>query len=323
MSVTVIIPVYNDAPHIEKAMRSVMEQTETDWKLIVVNDGSQDDTGLIAHEIAKEDHRITVIDQENKGLVGAEITGYQNADSEWIMFLDSDDWYEPDMVKTLLKAVSENHADAARLGYKKVFPDGREEFPLTIVNEVLDHEMIETMILHPFFEENADIYRHWSAPRWEKIYRSSLLKEPFEKVDVKMTAGEDLALNLRFLTKAGKVVNVADSFLYAYRVLDSSMGRGYTEKMRRQYQRMQEAIELIAEEQHRPFAAREKLQDNSTMSLLYELKHTETMDKAERKAIQKQLEQQLNDPKLKYKLMLYEDFPGKAMLQSIYRKIRK
>ena len=318
--VSVIIPAYNCEAYLETAVNSVVAQTFSDWELIIINDGSKDNTLNIARNCSQKDKRITVIDQNNTGLPGAESAGINASKGEWIMFLDNDDWYEPEMIETLYRAVIKNAADCARLGYKKVFPDGKEERPLTIENEVLDKELIEKKILKPFYEETGDIYRHWSAPRWDKIFSASLLKEVFKTVDLSLTAGEDLVTNLKYLNLASKVVNVADSYFYGYRMLPKSMGKGYSKSLHEKYLYLEKTIEEVAGD--RPYKAKPVLEDNFTMSLLYELKHTYGLNAAERKKIQKELIGQLHDPKRRYRLLLYEDFPGKEMIVNFYHKLR-
>ncbi|MBR5427937.1 MAG: glycosyltransferase [Clostridia bacterium] len=113
--ISVIIPVYNTQDYIEHCVRSVLSQTYSDLQVILVDDGSPDDSGRIID--AFEDPRVLVIHQENGGLSAARNTGLDNATGEYIGFIDGDDFVEPDMFETLLGAMDSAQADIAQCGY--------------------------------------------------------------------------------------------------------------------------------------------------------------------------------------------------------------
>ena len=107
MKVSVVIPVYNVKPYLERCVNSVLRQTYKDLEIILVDDGSTDGSGELCNDIATRDHRIRVIHQENQGLSGARNTGIQQATGEYIIFLDSDDkWLLDYGIETLV-----NHSD--------------------------------------------------------------------------------------------------------------------------------------------------------------------------------------------------------------------
>ncbi|MGN1389751.1 MAG: hypothetical protein ACI4WR_08885, partial [Bulleidia sp.] len=187
----------------------------------------------------------------------------------------------------------------------------------------MSEEQIEEQILTPFYEKTGNIYQFWSAARWDKIYRTELLKNIYSAIDLSLSMGEDLEMNLRYLSVCRRVQTLGTEVLYDYRMGDPSLARGYSERMAQQYQQRTKAISALASEQNRPFAARKAFEDSGTMSMLYELRHSRGISREEKKSIQKKLLSQLHDSSLKYKLVLYEDFPGKETLQKLYRKIRK
>ena len=123
--VSVIVPVYQAEKHIEKCVNSVLEQTFTDWELILVDDGSKDGSGAICDKFARSDTRIRVIHQENTGVSGARNAGIKASSSEYIAFLDSDDYYKPDMLDKLIGALKNSVADSAGCGHIYLYPDGR------------------------------------------------------------------------------------------------------------------------------------------------------------------------------------------------------
>lgn len=104
MTVSVIIPVYNVKPFIERCVRSVLNQTYKDLEIILVDDGSTDGSGDLCNQIAAGEPRIRVVHQQNQGLSGARNTGIHVAKGEYIVFLDSDDeWLLPNGIETLLR----------------------------------------------------------------------------------------------------------------------------------------------------------------------------------------------------------------------------
>ncbi len=109
--VSVIIPVYNTESHLVKCISSVCNQTWNHLEIILINDGSTDDSMLICNSFALQDNRIVVFSQSNQGASMARNMGMDQATGEYIMFVDSDDWIEPNMVEQLLQKMEANNVD--------------------------------------------------------------------------------------------------------------------------------------------------------------------------------------------------------------------
>ena len=124
--VSVIIPVYNVEKYLEECVDSVLAQTYTDWEAILVDDGATDSSGRMCDAYAAKDPRIRVIHRENGGLSAARNTGLKAARGEYVYFLDSDDYIEPDTLALLLETAEREQADVVFFdGY--VFFDECEE----------------------------------------------------------------------------------------------------------------------------------------------------------------------------------------------------
>lgn len=125
---SIVIPVYNVAPWLRRCVDSVLAQTRRDWECILVDDGSTDESGAICDEYAAEDSRITVIHQPNGGLSSARNTGIEKVlaegKSEWITFIDSDDYVTPDYLEALFDAVSSTGLSVAVGGVRVVDSNG-------------------------------------------------------------------------------------------------------------------------------------------------------------------------------------------------------
>ena len=109
--ISIIVPVYKVEPYIHQCIRSILNQTYRDIEILLIDDGSTDKCGEICEEYARIDSRIQVFHTENKGLSAARNLGLMEAKGEYIGFVDSDDWIEPDMYESLLRQLGESEAD--------------------------------------------------------------------------------------------------------------------------------------------------------------------------------------------------------------------
>lgn len=126
-AISVIVPVYKVEPYLRRCVDSILAQTYTDFELILVDDGSPDNCGAICDEYAQRDSRVHVIHQENKGLSAARNAGidwvFANSNSEWLSFVDSDDWVHPQMLERLYHAVLEHNVKVSICGYEETRGD--------------------------------------------------------------------------------------------------------------------------------------------------------------------------------------------------------
>lgn len=118
--ISVVVPVYKVEPYLRRCIDSILNQSYPEFDLILVDDGSPDNCGAICDDYAAKDNRIHVIHQKNGGLSAARNSGidwsFANSSSQWLTFLDSDDWLHKDFLKLLLEAAEQNHADVSVCG---------------------------------------------------------------------------------------------------------------------------------------------------------------------------------------------------------------
>lgn len=122
--ISVIVPAYNIEKYIGKCLDSILNQTYRNLEIIVVDDGSKDDTGVIIDGYSKKDNRFRIIHQENRGLSGARNSALMIATGEYIGYVDGDDSISPDMYEKMLNACIDNDAELAVCGYDCVDEDG-------------------------------------------------------------------------------------------------------------------------------------------------------------------------------------------------------
>ena len=111
MKISVIVPVYNVEKYLTKCVDSIMNQTYKDLEIILVDDGSTDNSGKICDEYVKKDKRFKVIHKKNGGLSDARNVGIKNSTGEYLSFIDSDDYIDNDMIECLYNACIKNNAD--------------------------------------------------------------------------------------------------------------------------------------------------------------------------------------------------------------------
>ena len=126
---SVIVPIYNSEAHLRRCLDSIINQTNCDFELILVNDGSKDKSGEICKEYAKKDNRVVYIETENKGVSSARNTGINNAKGDYIGFVDSDDEVFADMYDVLLKNAREHNAQIVICDALTVYENGKAIAP--------------------------------------------------------------------------------------------------------------------------------------------------------------------------------------------------
>lgn len=126
--ISIIIPVYNLEKYIKRTAESVLKQTYTNIEVIIVDDGSSDESWKIIQKIADKDNRVIPIHQENGGVTSARLKGVRRSTGEWIGFVDGDDEIESDMYEILLNNAKKYNADISHCGYQMIFEDGRVNY---------------------------------------------------------------------------------------------------------------------------------------------------------------------------------------------------
>ena len=167
--VSVVVPIYNVEQYLYRCVDSILNQTFTDFEMILVDDGSPDNCGRICDEYANKDKRIHVIHQENGGLSAARNAGidyvFANSTSEWITFVDSDDWIHPQMLETLYYANIQNNTNVSICGFEKVYTDFIE-----IENKNIDITLFNSEDFYTKHNINATV-------AWGKLYKKDCFKE--------------------------------------------------------------------------------------------------------------------------------------------------
>ena len=209
--ISVIVPVYNVEDYLKEAIESVMKQSYKNIEIILIDDGSKDNSGIICDEYAKKDDRIKVIHQENKGLSGARNTGLANANGEYIMFLDSDDLFVEESCEKMLKYIEETNADFVTGNYANMDEDGK------IWKPVFDQEIYKRYKLS-ITDYDKSFYLMNSGV-WNKIFRKSFLDKIGVLFEDRLPA-EDAIFTTYCFIKSSNVYYLPD-LIYCYRLRNS------------------------------------------------------------------------------------------------------
>ena len=157
--ISVIVAIYNVEEYLPKCIESILNQTYKNIELILVIDGSPDNSLNICNQYAEKDGRITVIEKENGGQATARNKALDIATGDYIGFIDGDDWIEPEMYQTLYEVASNESADVVQCGWYKVDPDGRKvcPYPNKYKKVLTSDEALDSLIDFPEFPLNTSV----------------------------------------------------------------------------------------------------------------------------------------------------------------------
>lgn len=202
--VSILVPVYNAAPYLRECVASLTGQTYTDLQIVMINDGSTDESLDIMQELARQDKRIEIYSKPNGGVASTRNQLLGKVRGDWVLFVDSDDWIDLDTIEVLLKEQAEGDADIVSFKMK-----GRSSGRKTYYNR---EQAVKQFLEHTSFRGSL----------CDKLIRSCL----FDKLlfDENVSYGEDALMVWNVLQRV-KGVSVLDKAMYHYRVNMNSLSR--------------------------------------------------------------------------------------------------
>ena len=240
--ITVIVPVYNVEDYLDKCLDSVIKQTYKNIEIIVVNDGSTDNSGEICQEYAQKDNRITYVEQENGGLSDARNAGLERMTGSYVTFVDSDDWIEQDYVEVLYNKLTEYQADVS-VGNYYSYNEDEGMYYFHINGDSYYEKVFDNVSIFENLYESQEMKSFALISAWGKLYKASLFD--YIRFD-KGKLGEDGYMNQKLYLLVQKVIYINQG-LYAYRQRSGSITKTWTEKwMHALVDAMSERITLLA-----------------------------------------------------------------------------
>ena len=240
--VSIIVPVYNVQNYIERCLNSLVNQTFKDIEIITINDGSTDKSLELLNKYAKEDIRVSVIDLGDEGVSYCRNLGIEKANGKYIMFVDSDDWIDSNMVEVMYKKAEENNLDLVMCSYIREFKDRSKEKIFNLPKEIIykenevKNELLRKLV-GPIKEElsNPELLDALGTV-WGKLYRVDILKENKLKfVDLKeIGSAEDTLFNIFTFNYLKKVMFLNKPMYHYWRDNPKSVTSQYNPKLKEQ-----------------------------------------------------------------------------------------
>lgn len=229
--ISIIVPVYNVARYLPECLDSILTQTEPNWEAILVDDGSTDISGAICDDYAAKDSRFRVIHKENGGAASAKNAGLDAAEGEYVAFIDSDDWVDPDWLEKMLSALESSGADVAECDFTKEYrtytePGNTGSYSAGVFSA----------------QEYLGIYlSNWSCSLfWNKVFKRKLTQNiRFRK---ERRCIDDEFYTYKVLSHAKKIVRIEDA-LHHYRQRAS----GAVTSSKNRLQITDDALEILTE----------------------------------------------------------------------------
>ena len=253
--ISVIVPVYNVEDYLIRCIKSITEQTYSNTEIILVDDGSTDNSGRICDEYAASDKRIRVIHQSNMGLSGARNTGIDNAIGRYIFFCDSDDYLQQDTLEKMIDRLKIDHADIVCCGIKKVRNGTEETMTNAECGRWSGHESVVQMM------RNNNI----CSVAWNKLYKRSLFDGICFPVGIQ---NEDEATIYKPLYKSGIVSYMPDCLYMYYQREDSIIHNDLDKRYCYLIEALSDRIEFFREK------GEIDLEEHSRISLLEWIKYS-------------------------------------------------
>lgn len=218
--ISVIVPIYNVEKYLVRCLQSIIKQTYQNLEIILVDDGSTDTSGKLCDKFAEKDSRIIVIHKKNGGLSDARNVGIDKSSGSYLVFVDSDDWIDPDMISILYNVAQKNNSDIIECSYRNIYKDHILE-ETNCNAEIINGDYVTAL-------EGMLDWRYFKPVAWNKLYKRNVIK------DIRYPVGrlhEDEFTTYKYFYNAKKVSYIdVSKYNYDRTREDSITGRGFSEK---------------------------------------------------------------------------------------------
>lgn len=216
--VSIVVPIYNTEKYLSRCIESIQKQTYSNIEIILVNDGSMDKSGSICEEFSKKDGRIQVIHRSNGGIIAAKKAGLAQCHGEYVMFVDSDDWIEEELLENMVIHIIEN---SCLLVCSNVFidkSDGTVEKRNGIPSGVYETDKISRNLFYYEDTEQYGVLPYSVA----KLYSRQMLQEVLSKIGSDIRYAEDKAIVFGVVFQNIKICFI-DAICYHYCIRSNSV----------------------------------------------------------------------------------------------------
>lgn len=214
IKVTIAVPVYNTEQYLDRCLNSLLSQTLKEIEVILVDDGSTDNSGQICDEYAAKDDRIKVFHKQNGGLASARQVALENAHGEYFICCDSDDWVEHTMYEEMYNKAKAENADIVICDFAFNYPDGTQKIRREPNNFNCQDDIIRATLTHKL-----------TPNTWNKLVRTSVYYKCNLSWKIGINQGEDMFMFLKQLQHPIHIVFLSDVFYHYWRDMN---GNSYT-----------------------------------------------------------------------------------------------
>lgn len=234
--ISIILPVYNTSPYLEECLNSIHNQSFKDYELICIDDGSSDNSYKILKKYEKIITNCKVIYQNNQGVATARNVGLNNVHGDYIVFIDSDDYIEPNYLERLYNEICNTNADVVICNFYRYYENSNLKLPVVYKKKsglYSSHDILKSLIpdnlIHSYL--------------WNKLWK----KELFNNMEFPMIKYEDISIMCDLFYKAKKISIISDT-LYYYRIRKTSIVRNYSISTQNDYVKAYGFIRLFLKE---------------------------------------------------------------------------
>lgn len=249
--VSIIIPVHNTPEeYLRECLHSVLRQDYTNWKAILIDDGSTSGAENICDEYAAKDARFCVIHQRQSGVSAARNAGMAAATGDWLIFLDSDDWWEDNLLSSAMKKLAEEPADLLVFGFKSD-TNGKKTIPFSFAPKAQhgDLSLPKEMQLGLLDKNTRYLSVYFGAP-WLQVIRRGLVTQSHLQFDRAIHQSEDTLFNIILLEHVKNVALLDEPLMY-YRICDNSAFHRFQENLPEQLELINQRIRQFLEENNK------------------------------------------------------------------------
>lgn len=218
-TISVIVPVFNSEKYLEKCVFSILNQTYRQLEVIIVNDGSEDDSWNLCKKLSTLDNRLKVYTKDNEGVSIARNFGFSRSKGSWIMFVDADDYLKPTLIEELIGKVN-NNVDIVASSCNIVKNNGEQRVHFFNrdynLSTIKDKKILFRQLMYPEYGQHVKFAHTAIGVPWGKIYRKNFLTNHNLKFDEKLTIMEDNIFNMYAFYYA-RTIKYIDKPLYCYR----------------------------------------------------------------------------------------------------------
>ena len=227
--ISIIIPVYNVEQYVKKCLESVLNQTYSNLEVLIINDGSTDNSAYICQEYADKDTRIRLFHQENRGLSSALNIGLEHFTGDYLGFVDSDDWVEPDMFETLYNLIKSKKTSISIASF--YYDKDNVSFPVKNKNHIPDDVISKkNMLLYPL---QRDMYPGFCGYVWNKLYSADIIKASNLKFAEEIKYGMDIVFYTSLVISENGTGICSDKPVYHYLQRDTAISKSKSYQIRK------------------------------------------------------------------------------------------